>query len=243
MQDQPLIAGNPTDALFLGSNLLSGVAFKAAGRAPNDPDASLVALLFSAAWFEASLNEAIEDVLREGLPQQAPRRGRVRLAIQAAGADQRHTSIERRIRVICVAATEAALDAETEPWRSVLLLFRLRNWLVHLRPERLSVRVGRDDEPSSLVSTSVHELVVELQRVGAFGEVPQGTIVPVTTAIQLPGVARWAYRAAYAGVEGLDVWLPQRFRPLIDAHRPSSQVAGGGAENRATSDAHPGFGH
>lgn len=235
MKGQAPMAGSPTHALFHGSNILSGVAFNAAERSLNDPDASLVALLFSAAWFEASLNEAIDDLLWAEVPQQTLGRSRVRLAIQAAGADQRHVSTERRIRIICAAATEATLDPEMEPWRSVLLLFRLRNWLVHLRPERLSVRVGGVDEPSSLVSTRVHELVVDLQRVGAVAALPQGTMVPVTAAIQLPGVARWAYSAAYAGVEVLDVWLPQRFRPLTDAHRPASQLTGDGGERQATS--------
>jgi hypothetical protein len=82
--------------------------------------------------------------------------------------------------------------------------------MVHLRPERLQVRAGREDEPSSLVSTQVHNLVTDLLTAGAIKEIPPGHMVPVALATGLSGVGPWAYAAAYSGLEAVDSWLPEK---------------------------------
>ena len=209
----------PTEALFLSSNVLSDIAFEAAYQVPAKPNGSLVAVLFSAAWFEASLNEALEALAGRQHRESTSRLEQIRLAADAVGLRERHASVDRKLRVLCAAATSESLPDDRPPWSDVLLLFRLRNWIVHLRPERLKVRTGRDDEPSSLVSTDVHELVTGLVSAGAIASVPSGHMVPVTTALQLPGVATWAYRAAYGGLMAVDAWLPERYRPIAAAHR------------------------
>jgi hypothetical protein len=144
---------------------------------------------------------------------------RIRLAARAAGLDERFAKWERKLTVLCAAATTQALALDSAPWPSVTLMFQLRNWIMHMRPEVLNVREGRDDEPSSLVSTQVHAFVDALFRLGAIKEIPAGTMVPVTQATQIPGVGRWAYRAAYEGLKVVDTWLPMRSRKLAESHR------------------------
>lgn len=215
MPRKSLFSSPPTHVHFLASEQLKQIAGKAANASESDSDSCLVAILFSAAWFEASLNEAILDLFERGMRENAGDHvEHVRVTAKAAGIDDKYAKLDRKIRVLCAAATKQPLPDTAEPWVSVFLLFQLRNWIMHLRPELLSVREGTDHEPSSLVSTQVHDFVLALHKVGAIKEIPQGRMVPVTHASQLPGVGQWAYRTAYAGLRSIDAWLPQRYRPL-----------------------------
>lgn len=222
MTTKNLFPYESTHAMFLASNTLSNIAFKAAKASYTDADSNLVALLFSAAWFEASLNEAISDLLEGTHREETEKLRRIRLAVIAAGLGDRIISVERKLRVLCTAATDASMEGRGPPWHEILLLFRLRNWTVHLRPERLNVRLGTGDEPSSLVSTQVHELITELLAVGAIAEVPKGRMVPVALAARLAGVGAWAYRSSFQGLCVIDNWLPERYRSLTEAHHPPS---------------------
>src|SRR5690606_33955130 len=116
---QTLSRREPTHALFLASNTLLDIAFKAAQSSRQDANSNLVALLFSAAWFEASLNEAIYDLLERPELESSEQLHRIRLAADAAGLKERHVPIERRIRVLCAASTHGRLDVATPPWRDV----------------------------------------------------------------------------------------------------------------------------
>lgn len=131
---------------------------------------------------------------------------------------------ERRLRVLCAAATGVALPIDEAPGRDVLLLFQLRNWMVHLRPEKLTLRPGRADEPSSMVSLEVHDLVKELRKVGAITAIPSGHIVPVMRAMQLDGVSRWAYGAAYSALDAICGWVPEWRGRILLIHRPPSSI-------------------
>jgi len=211
-------------ATFLASNVLSGIAFKAAQRGAADSDQNLIAVLFSAAWFESCLNEVLSDLLERPTGQSDDRIQRIRLSAEAAGLGERMVPLERRLRVLAAAAMGESLPADRAPWRDVFLLFRLRNWMLHLRPEHMSVRPGRPDEPSSLVSLSVHQLVRDLHDAGAIASIPEGRLVPVVVAASLDGVGRWAYRSAYGGLEGLVAWLPGWNHRLLADHQPPSAI-------------------
>jgi hypothetical protein len=200
----------PSEILFLASNTLNDIAFRSAQASKTNVDSNWVTILFSAAWFEGSVNEVIYQLVETSFAQDSERLKPVRLAAQAAGIGDKFVPIERKLRVIGAAAKGIQLDENTAPWRDVFLLFRLRNWMVHLRPERLKVRAGREDEPSSLVSTQVHELVTDLLAAGAIKGIPPGHMVPVALATGLDGVARWAYSAAYSGLAAVDSWFPEK---------------------------------
>ena len=225
MPKTSLFVSPPLQALFLASNQLSEIARKAAGESRVDHQASLIAILFSAAWLEAGINEAIQDVLGGRMRDDTARIQAVRLAARAAGLDERFVSLDRKLRVLCAAATGEELDETAEPWSGIGVLVQLRNWMVHLRPELLNVRQGEDHESSSLVSTQVHQIVSSLVKVGAIKEVPRGFMVPVTTAAQLPGVGEWAYRVAYLGLDATDKWLPERFHRLVEQHQAPAPPA------------------
>lgn len=215
MPRKSLFPISPTQVHFLASNQLKQIAGKAADSSDSSSDSCLVAILFSAAWFEASLNEAILDLFDRGMRESTGNHmEHIRVMAKAAGIDNKYAKLETKVRVLCAAATKESLVDDVEPWVSVFLLFQLRNWIMHLRPELLSVREGTDQEASSLVSTQVHDFVLALRQVGAIKEIPQGRMVSVTQAIQFPGVGQWAYRSAYEGLRAVDTWLPHRYRPL-----------------------------
>ncbi len=200
----------PSEVLFLASNTLNDIAFRFAKASKTDQDSNWVSILFSAAWFEGSVNEVIYQLIETSFGDGSARVKAIRLAARAAAIGDRFVPIERKLRVLLAAANGVELDDSSLPWRDVLLLFRLRNWMVHLRPERLKVRAGREDEPSSLVSTQVHNLVTDLLTAGAIKEIPPGHMVPVALATGLSGVGPWAYAAAYSGLEAVDSWLPEK---------------------------------
>src|SRR5207244_7497 len=92
--------------------------------------------------------------------------------------------------------------------------------LMHLRPERMKVRVGAESEPSSLVSREVHKLVTALKNAGAFSKIPEGQLVSVAIAASLQGVGIWSYRVAYNALGEVGAWHPTWRRILYLAQEP-----------------------
>src|SRR2546422_785918 len=102
-------------ALFLATNTLGDIAFNAVNASQTDRDQNIVSILFSAAWFEASLNEALYDILERDVHDRTERLARVALAAKAAGIDGKMVSIERRLRVLAAAATGKPLGNTVPP--------------------------------------------------------------------------------------------------------------------------------
>ena len=224
----PLPSRTPTEVLFLASNTLSDVAFKSAQDSKTTPDSHLIALLFSAAWFEAVLNELIWDITQSGHGGEHANVHQAGQIAIAAGLDEKMAPVRRKLRVLCAAMTGSDLDHLSAPWRDLFLLFSLRNWIVHLRPEMLPVRPGADDEPSSLVSSKVHEFVTALHEAGAIAEIPSGRMVPVTLATCLPGVGAWAYRTAHKALAGVHAWFPTIRGRMSALYRDPALLDGAG---------------
>jgi hypothetical protein len=208
-------------AIFISTNILSGIAHKAA--AAGDADKNIVAALFSAAWVEAAVNELIHHLVTEDETAMDPALKEARRAAVAANLLESHSaSIELKLRLLCATLTGKQLELGHQPWQRMFLLFELRNWLVHLRPEAMDVRPGRDDEPSMIVSSSVHKLVRALKASKAFARIPAGHLVPVVIAAGLPGVGRWSYATAYNTLEGIAKWYPRwKSRLLLTAKKPT----------------------
>lgn len=204
---------------FLASNILSGIAFDAAARSASDPDQHLVAVLFSAAWLEASLNELLHYLIVPS-PGRLPKNYvSARLAAEAAGLQSQYASVSTKLRVLCAAMTGAPLRADRRPWRSSLLLIEVRNSIVHMRPELMKVREGRAAEPSSLVSREPHRLVRSLRDVGAIKAIPKGRLVPLAIASSLPGMGCWSYATTHATMVVVANWFPEWRQRILMSHR------------------------
>lgn len=210
------------EATFFSSNILAQIAFNAAKGSLTTSNDNLISALFSAAWLEASLNELIHDLTRTDEALLEPQLHDAKRAVIAADLfESRAASVELKLNVLCATTTQRQLDWGSQPWQHLSLLMQLRNWLMHLRPERMKVRVGSESEPSSLVSREVHKLVSALKDSGAISQIPEGRLVPVAIAASLPGVGIWSYRVAYNALAGVAAWHhPWRRSLLLLAHEP-----------------------
>lgn len=210
------------EATFFSSNILAKIAFNAATTSLTNPDDNLVAALFSAAWVEASINELVHKLTataEKTLDPQLLTAKRTVIAIDLFGS--KSASVETKLNVLCATTTQRQVDWGSQPWQRLSLLIRLRNWLAHLRPERMKVRSGAEGEASSLVSSEVNKLVSDLKASGAIAEIPKGHLVPVVIAASLPGVGVWSYRVAYDTLATVVAWHPPwRQRLLALAQRP-----------------------
>jgi len=197
------------EATFFSSNILAQIAFNSATRSLTNSDDNLVAALFSAAWVEASLNELIHKLTATDEKNLDPQSLTAKQTVVAIDLfDSKSASVEMKLNVLCVTTTNRQIDWGSQPWQRLALLIQLRNWLVHLRPERMKVRSGAEGEASSLVSREVHKLVRALKDSGAIAEIPRGHLVPVAIAASLPGVGVWSYRVAYDTLAAVVGWHP-----------------------------------
>ncbi len=216
------------EATFFSTNILATIAFNAAERSLANRDDNLVAALFSATWVEASVNELVHKLTatdEKHLDTQLIEAKRTVTAVNLF--DRRSASLRTKLNVLCATTAHRQIDWGTEPWQRLALLIQLRNWLVHLRPERMKVRPGVEGEPSSLVSQQVHELVRSLKNSGAIKEIPRGHLVPVAVAASLPGVGAWSYRVAYDTLAAVVTWHPPwKTRILAFAKQPIETPSG-----------------
>jgi hypothetical protein len=196
------------EATFFSTNILATIAFNAAERSLANPDDNLVAALFSAAWVEASLNELVHKLTATHEKDLDTRLIEAKRTVTAANLfDRKSASLKIKLNVLCATTAHRQIDWGSQPWQRLSLLIQVRNWLVHLRPERMKVRPGVEGEASSLVSREVHELVGALKNSGAI-EIPKGRLVPVAIAASLPGVGAWSYRTAYDTLAAVVAWHP-----------------------------------
>jgi len=209
------------EAVFFSSNILSTIAYNAAKGSLTAPDDNVVSTLFSAAWVEASLNEILHDLTVKDEALLDPQLHNAKRVVAAANLfESRAASVELKLNVLCATAAQREIEWGSEPWQHLSLLLQVRNWLMHLRPERMKVRLGTEDEPSTLVSREVHKLVTGLKNAGAIPSIPEGRLVSVATAASLRGVGVWSYSVAYNTLAEVGAWhLPWK-RSLLLAHEP-----------------------
>ena len=151
----------PIQTVFLESNFLSGIAPKAADRSIDDPDQALVAVIFSCAWLESAVNEIMYDL--ENIPDSHLPTGYPSTAALAreSGLFEDRAAFERKVRILGLARTGHPIDFGLEPFQSLGVLLRIRNWLVHLKPEVVTMK----DEPNQqgqLAAEEDHRLARDL---------------------------------------------------------------------------------
>lgn len=195
----------------MSTHVLSDIAYRSVSAAAADPSQSLVTLLFTCAWIESVVNvmlDALDD-------DWGPQLNRVVAVAQEAGVDDRWTSLERRVRVLGAAATGKRIDFGRSPFQELGLLFDLRNWCVHWRPEAIvyrgAVRIWKTREAKRFVG-----------RLVSVGVVPRSASRHPRTmsdVLHSPRLAPWSYVTGYRVVEELAAWFP-RLRVLLRLHRP-----------------------
>jgi len=197
-------------AIFLSANELFWVAANAVKAAPTDGSQSLVAIMFSCAFVEGAVNELLFQVEEA---EQDPL-AKLRPLAKAAGLYDRTSSISRKLAVLGAAATGREAGFGTQPLQDFDLLIELRNWLVHLRPEPLTLRANPSGEGTAMINEEYHKLIERLADRKII-EVPGAYLLSVTSAAQLPGVAPWSLRTAVATLRELARWIPAWRPPIV----------------------------
>jgi hypothetical protein len=193
-------------ATFLSSNQLAWIAGKAARAAGSEPDQAIVAVFFSCAYVEAVLNELLHHV-RDRDDDPYPY---ILQVAKAAGLYERSASLERKLRVLCLAATHGPAPFDRKPLQDFDLLIELRNWVTHLRPEELSVAEGPPEARSSIIQVEYQALATRLVTQQVVSSLPDDYLVPVISCNQatwsrglgLPYGIRYPRRS-----RDLDAWL------------------------------------
>ena len=184
-------------------NLLS-IAKRAAERSIDYQPYAIIAIVFSAIAIEGFVNDLLADVSWVPLDELDPPLRQLQELAAAAGIEDRHTPLFRKISVIYVALTGKRCDTGRQPFQDLDLLLDLRNSLVHSRPETLNVE--KANSPSG-VSTHHQvqpaKLAVRLAQRGIVPSPPKEVLTSLLAILHHPNAAAWAYNTAIASIRDL----------------------------------------
>lgn len=171
------------------SRKLLQIARDAARRAVDEPDQALVAILFAAAAVEGFFNELLE------IADQAVEAGAeppvVTMSVLLHEAEDQKAQVSLKFQLIHVALRQKPLRRGGRLYQDFDLLFKLRNSLVHMRPDRASwdfATYERTAKPFVYTDRLVARGLVQRERVGAAFDWVE--------LVSTPDVAQWAYETA-----------------------------------------------
>jgi hypothetical protein len=127
-------------------------------------------------------------------------------------AEEERASTLLKINVAHLAMTGEFPDKGAQPYQDIELLFRLRNLLVHARPESVEFgEPGKEAEHPKIVRSFVSRGVIPAPNAGA--------VIAWQEYVIVPGVAAWAYNTAVRAV----IWITggakePRLRTLLEFH-------------------------
>lgn len=185
----------------------AGFLFSAAQEASEDPGyghySPLIAILFSAAALEGFVNELIEDI-----QYLEPTDDRIRaLSVIAGEIDERNAQLALKIQVIAAGLQGKPFDPGAQPFQDIVLLMRIRNLIMHARPQVL--QLGDDSEPiqqDAVIRALAARGVIDIS----------GPPVTWATIGMLcnPNVGAWAYESSVNMANALRAMLPKEWLAL-----------------------------
>jgi hypothetical protein len=182
----------------------AGFLFSAAQEASGDPGyghySPLIAILFSAAALEGFVNELIED-----FQYQEPLDDRIRaLSVVCGEIDERNAQLGLKIQVIATGLQGKPFDPGVQPFQDFALLMRIRNLIMHARPQVL--RLGDDSEPMQ------QDAVIRALAARGVIDISGPPVTWVTIGMLCtPDVGAWAYESAVNMAKALRDMLPREW--------------------------------
>ncbi|MFN8669639.1 MAG: hypothetical protein U0164_20795 [Gemmatimonadaceae bacterium] len=184
-----------------------------AREAEKQPLKSIAAIIMSAASVEGFINELLEELqfeLHGSSSSKMPRKLRL-LARLAGELDQRNASVALKLQLYVGCLRTEPWDTGHAMYQDLDLLLKLRNALVHSRPERLSI----DD----LESSKRQPLVERLHSRVPLRIVPQREplvrMLGPALVVQQPEVAQWAFATAERTCLALAECMPRGLRRTL----------------------------
>jgi hypothetical protein len=188
-------------ATFYSSLTLFDLACKAYRQSKADPSQAIVALVFAAITIEAFLNDMVEVASSPLWEEQRPKEVEA-FASVLSDLEQQRAQIGLKIQMAHYIFEGRQIDKGGLPYQSFDLLVKLRNALIHYKPEKL-------DEPSSEDGRfEAHRFVKRLAERGAIRWPKPGATPHWPAIISDPGVARWACNVAVQMIEYLVDLVP-----------------------------------
>ena len=183
-------ACNPEDAkkglMGTGSTWFT-LAKKAYQRSLKDPGEAWVTIILSASCIESFLNDAMEllDFLSTMEVEVAVPERTKAFASMLKSLESQNAPTQFKVEIAYFILTGEQVDKGAQPFQDFSLLFRLRNELIHKKPEYYS-RDNRSLHP--LVAQLVSRKVIPRPKVSELKHWPYF--------LDDPEVARWAYNVA-----------------------------------------------
>lgn len=181
------------------SGPLFHIAHKASLQAIAAEHSSFVAILFSALALEAWINDLLDHVQCDDSYWSPPETQL--LAAFASQLERRNSSLDLKIQLVATGLRGQPFDPGRQPYQDFALLVRIRNVLVHAKPEHFDNGLGAQNEPHAILRELEERGVFELERVGVVNLL-HGTLT-------MSSVGRWAYGAAIRMAEALAEMLPR----------------------------------
>lgn len=188
-----------TDTIRMGfGGPLFHIAREASENSVAGEHSSFVAILFSFFALEAWVNDLLDHV-QSGDPHWSP------LAVQslmgfANELEGKGVSLELKIQLIAIGLAGRAFDRGRKPLQDSALLTRIRNALVHAKPEHIDIDANSPHRPHSILEQLEERGVLKLERVGV--------VNPLHGTLSNPEVGRWAFGTAVAMAEAVAEMLP-----------------------------------
>ena len=196
-------------AVLLSSGRFGVLAKRAVERSSEFSPDALAALVFSALWVEAFANELLhrfgtgrDDEMTEPLR-------RLRTMANAADLSARDARLDVKVQVIAASLTGSPFDKGRQPYQDFQLLLRLRNDLVHHKPETVNEAEVEHEGAPLMVPRQLHERVKSLVARGIIDTPDPKVFYSLVSLLERPQVAQWAFETAARMIRALADALPR----------------------------------
>lgn len=201
---------------FLSNNqVFFWIAREAYLRSKRKPTEALTCIVFSAFGLEAFIN-VLSEFMRQGFGGMEPS-GKANLLGQAlAQFDDSRENLLARIQVTKVILSGNIYNKGAEPFQDVAMLLKVRNALVHPRPEKVHGSVNNKD-----LSTMYPKFISHLKNKGLVDDLNGGRTKSWYSLIETPKVAKWAYVISCSIIEDIIDSFPESpLKKMITMMRP-----------------------
>ncbi len=128
---------------FLSSTLFN-IALRASEKRPLDYYSSIISVVFAAAALESFLNDLTEAIEIDDLSLEQPEQMDTRKILSRfreamSEAERKRGNVLYKVQLCQLALTGTCYKKGKQPYQDLALLVRLRNYLLHLRPERVDI--------------------------------------------------------------------------------------------------------
>jgi hypothetical protein len=205
---------SPSASRTLETGTLFGIAveaakeIKAAPRTGDQRDA-LVSVVFSVVALEAFLNEITEHAQEMCAYQPTVEGNEAVLFSQVMGdAEESHVRLESKLTLAKWILSGKTMDRGAQPYQDLALLIRLRNDLIHLKPNKLfvhGVTTNEEAHKDLMKRFKGKQILANDRQTGSW-----------TSLVQTKAVAEWSCRTAAHVVTDLCSGVPpSNFQPVL----------------------------